>query len=100
MAKTRIRLKNSINVTAVLDTDVEINVITREIMKDISLAIWQSLKLELVFHTGHNHLFLGFYEDVEVVIRGLKTRHPIFVVEYGDHDLVLDQFFLNLVKLS
>ena len=57
-------------------------------------------KLELVSHTGHRRHFLGFCKDIEVTIQGLKTRHPIFIVEYRDHDLVLGQPFLNLVKFS
>lgn len=35
-----------------------------------------------------------------MAVGGLKTRHPIFVVEHGDHDLVLGQPFLNAVKFS
>ena len=58
------------------------------------------LKLELVSHTSHSRSFLGFSEDVEVAIKKLKTRHPIFVLEAGDHDLVLGQSFLNFVKFS
>ena len=49
---------------------------------------------------GHSQPFLGLYEDVEVAIGGLKTRHPIFMVEAGDHDLVLGQLFLNSMKFS
>ena len=54
----------------------------------------------MVSHIGHSRSFLGLYEDVEVVIRGLKTKYPIFVVEVGDHDLILGQPFLNSVKFS
>lgn len=35
---------------------------------------------------------------MEVVIGDLKTRHSIFVVEHGDHDLVLRQLFLNAIE--
>ena len=49
-------------------------------MEDAGLAIRRGPKLELVSHTGPSRYFLGFYEDVEVAIEGLKTRHPIFVV--------------------
>lgn len=73
---------------------------TRKIMEDIDLAMQCSLKLDLVSYTGYNYFFLGFCKNVKIVIKGLKTRHLISVFEQRDHDLVLDQFFLNLVKFS
>lgn len=57
-------------------------------------------KLELVFHNGHSHFFLSFYEDVEVVIEGFKMRYPIFVIKASDHNIVLSQYFLNFIKFS
>ncbi len=98
--KAKIRLEDGSKVTALFDTDVEINVMTREVMKDAGLAMRRPPKLELVSNTGHIRLFLGLCEDVEIAIRGLKTRHPIFVVEHRDHDLVLGQPFLNSVKFG
>ncbi len=35
-----------------------------------------------------------------MAIGGLKTKHPIFVVENEDHDLILKRPFLNSVKFS
>ena len=96
--KAKVRLEDGSKVTALLDTGAEINVMTREVMEDAGLAMRRGPKLELVSHTGHSRPFLGLCEDVEVAIGGLKTRHPIFVVEHGDHDLVLGQPFLNTVK--
>ncbi len=98
--KAKVRLEYGSKVTAFLDTGAEINIMTRELMEDANLAIRQGPKLELVSHTGNSQHFLGLCEDVEVVIGGLMTRHPIFVVENGDHDLVLGQPFLNSVKFS
>lgn len=51
-------------------------------------------------HIGHNHLFLGFCKDVGIIIEGLKIKYSIFVIEQKDHDLVLSQPFLNLIKFS
>lgn len=98
--KAKVRLEDGSKVTALLDTSAEINVMTRELIEDANLAIRQGPKLELVLHMGHSCPFLGFCEDVELAIGGFKTRHPIFVVETGDHDLVLSQPFLNFVKFS
>lgn len=69
-------------------------------MKDASLAMRYSPKLELVSHTSYNCPFHRLCKDIGVAIRGLMIWHAIFVVEYGDHNLVLGQLFLNLVKLS
>ena len=74
---------------ALLDTGAEINVMTKEEIEDTNLEMRQGPKLELVSYTGHNRPFHGFYEDVEIAIEGLQTKHPIFVVEAGDYDLVL-----------
>lgn len=73
---------------------------TRKVIENASLAMQRGSKLELVSHIDHSHFFLGFYENIQVIIRGVKTRYLIFIVELGDHDLVLDQLFLNLVKFS
>ncbi len=98
--KVKVCLDNGSKVTALLDTGVEINVMTRELMEETNLAMKKGPKLELVSHLGHSRTFLGLCEDVEVAIGGLKTRQPIFVVETGDHELVLGQSFLNSVKFS
>ena len=98
--KAEVGLENSSKVTVFFNTGAEINVMTREVMENAGLAMRRSPKLELVSHTIHSCSFLGLCEDVEVAIRRLKTRHPIFVIEHGDHDLVLGQPFLNLVKFS
>lgn len=86
--KAKVKLENGCKVTAHLDISAQVNIMTRKVMEDIGLAMQRSLKLELVSHTSHSHTFLSLYEDVEIVIRGLKTKHPIFEIEQGDHDLV------------
>ena len=75
-------------ITALLDTGAEINVITKEVMEDAGFAIRPEPKPELVLHTSHSRPFLGLCEDVEVAICGFKIRHPIFVIEARDYDLV------------
>lgn len=96
----KVRLEDGSKIMALLETGAEINVMTREVMEEVGLAMRRRPKLELVSHAGNSRPFLGLFEDVEVVIRGPKNRHPIFVVETGDHELVLGQNFLNSVKFS
>lgn len=98
--KAKIYLEDSSKVTALLNTGAKINIMTRELMEDANLAIRQGSKLELISHIGYSCFFLGLSKDVKIAIRRLETKHLIFVVEVGDHDLVLGQFFLNFVKFS
>lgn len=98
--KAPVRLVDSYKVTTFLDTGAEINIITRKVIEVARLAMQRSLKLELVSHTGHNHSFFSLYTDIEIGIGSLKIRHSIFVIEQENHDLVLDQLFLNSVKFS
>lgn len=73
---------------------------TQKFMKNIGLALWHSLKLELISHTNYSCSFLYLCEDIEFVIWGSKIRYPIFLIEHREHDLVLDQLFLKLDKFS
>ena len=99
-SKSKVRLEDGSKVTVLLDTGVEINFMTRQVMEDEGFALRLGPKLELISHTGHSCPFLGLCKDVKVAIRGLRTKQPIFVVENRDHDLVLGQPFLNSVKFS
>ena len=98
--KAKIRLKDGSKITAFLNTGVEINVMTRKVIEDTGLAMRRGPKLELVSYTSHSRSFFGLSADIEVAIGGLKTKHPIFVIEHGDYDLVLGQLFWNSVKFS
>lgn len=96
----KIRLEDSSKVTVLLNTGAEMNVMTRELIEDANLAIRRGLKLELVLHTSHRYPFFGLCKDVKAVIGGLRTRHPVFMVEVRDHDLVLGELFLNSIKFN
>ena len=90
--KAKICLEDGSKVTALLDTGAEINVMTRELMEEANLAMRQGPKLELVAHTSRSRSFRGLCEDIKVAIGELKTRHPIFVADAGDHDLTRSIF--------
>lgn len=64
-----------------------------KVIEVTGLAIDCDPKLELLSDTGHSRSFLGLCKDIEVAIGGLKTMHPIFVVEHRNHDLVLGHKF-------
>lgn len=96
--KNKVRLKDGSKVTAFLDTSVEMNVMTKELMEEANLTMKKRSKLELVLYTDQSRHLQTFREDVKVVIRDRKIKHLIFVVEVGDQDLVLAQSFLNFEK--
>ena len=98
--KAKVYLEDNSKVTPLLDTGAEINMMIRKLMEDANLAMRRGSKLELISHIAHSSFFLGLCEDVEVAIRGLKTRHLTFLIEVDDHDLVLGQSVLNSVKFS
>ena len=98
--KAKFRLEDSYKITTFLDTRVKIKIMTWEVMKDVGLAMRQRPKLELVFHIGYSRLFLSLCKNVGVTIGGLKIRHPIFVAEHDDYDIIFGQLFLNSVKFS
>lgn len=56
--KTRVTLEYSSKVAIFLDTSIEINLMTREVIEDIALAIQYGQKLELISHNSHSYLFL------------------------------------------
>lgn len=60
----------------------------------------KSPRLELVTHTGHHRPFLGVCENVAVNVGGPIIPTPVFIVETGDHPLVLGQPFLYKGKFS
>lgn len=98
--KAKVRLKDGSKITVFLDTGVEINIMTREVMEDTSLVMQRGPKLELVSYTSHSRSFIRFCENIKVVIGGFETRYSIFVIETRDHNLVLNYLFLNSIKFS
>ncbi len=68
---TNVLLKESFKVMALIETGVEINVMTKEVMEDAGLTIGKKLDLELVFHTSYSQFFLKIGEDVEVAVGDL-----------------------------
>lgn len=57
-------------------------------------------ELEFKSPTNYTYIFLSFCEDFEVAQEALKTRHLILIIKYRDYNLLLSQFFLNLVKFN
>lgn len=58
--KAKVRLKDRSKFIALLNTCAKINIMTKEIIKDVGLAMQHGLKLELLFYTSHSYPFLPF----------------------------------------
>lgn len=93
LSKAKVYLKNGFKIIVFLDTGIEINLIRKKLIKDANLAIKQRPKLKLILYTNYSYLLFGLCKNVKIAIGGFKTRHLIFTIKVGDHDLVLDQFF-------
>ena len=98
--KAKVCLEDGSQVTVLLDTRTEINIMTKKLIEEANLTMRKRPKLELVSYTGHSWLFLRLCKNIEITLGELKTKHPIFVIEAGDHNLILGQLFLNSVKFS
>lgn len=88
--QAKVRLEDGSKILAFLDNNSEINMITSKFMENFQLAMRQRPKLELLLYTERSKSFLNLSKDVEIAISGLKTQHLIFMIEAGDHDLVLE----------
>ena len=88
--KAKVCLKDISKVMVHFDTGIEINIMTKELIKDANLAMRRGPKLESVLYTGYSRPFFNLYKDMEIPIGGLKTRHPIFMIEVGDYNLIID----------
>lgn len=100
LSKAEVHLEDDSGVIALLNTSIEINVMTRKLMENTNLAIGQRAKLELVSYINNCPSFHSLYEDTKIAIGGLKTKHLIFVIKARDHNFVSYQPFLNSVKFS
>lgn len=60
-----------------LDTGVQINVMTENVMGDVGLAITKEPEMELV---SHNQNFFRLFEEGKVIVEDHQTCHLIFFV--------------------
>lgn len=69
-------------------------------MNAAGLAMRKAPRLGFVTHTSHRRPFVGVCENEAVNIGVLIIDTSVFVVENGDHSLVLDQSFLHQGPVS
>ena len=71
--KAVVRVNRNDPVVTLLDTGVEINIITRRAADRYRLAIRKDPKLIIVTYDRAATAFYGIYEDVEISVRGVKV---------------------------
>ncbi len=98
--RAKVTFGNRIKITALLDSEAEINVMIRSLARDAQLKVIQGFRLRLIFHTGHEMDFEGVCLNVPIDVGGIKTKHHVFVVPHADHQLVLGQPFLQDVSIN
>ncbi len=92
--KTKIIIKNIVKITKLMNSKTKINVMIKKLMNKMKIIMRFKSRFRLIFHIDHDMYFDEIYDDVELNIEELKTRHHIFVIVHTNHQLVLDQFFL------
>ncbi len=82
-------IEKTMRVLKLMNSDVEINVMTRRLMNKIDITMRSDLRLRLIFHIEHDMNFDDVCDDVELNIKKMKTRHHVFVVVHVNHQFVL-----------
>ena len=99
-SKMSIRMKSETRYTVLINTDVEINVMTEDMMFKKKLVMRSRLYINFVSHIDHTKNFLRVCENVKMNINEFRSRHHIFVMNEANHVLVLDQSFMKKNKIS
>ena len=98
--KLRCELNRSRETIALLDTGAEINVITRDLADEAGLIVRPDPQIVLVAYTGDRKRFDGICKNVLVSVSGIEVLQHIFVVDSGEHSLLLGQPFAYASSLT
>jgi predicted aspartyl protease len=85
---------------ALLDTEAEVNVITRALANHVNLPIWINIQLTLKTVSGKKRSFDEACEEVEVSIGNIKNVQTIMVVDSINHKLILGCPFFHDAQLT
>lgn len=98
--QAKIRVENYFKVIIYENIFVKTNNTIWKVTKNADLAMSYYLKLKLVSNIVYSCFFLSLCGNFGVTIREVKTSHLIFNIKYGNHDLILGQYFIILVEFS
>ena len=84
-SKIRILMKDSVKITALLNSKAEINVMIQRFMRTTNLFMRIESRLRLISHTKHEMNFVEICRDVIIDIKEFVTYHHIFVIIHVDH---------------
>ena len=99
-SKMSIKRKNETRYTALIDIDVEINVMIEKIMIKESLIMRSRFHMNFVSYIDHTKNFLRICENVKMNIKKFRSRYHIFVMNKANYVLMLDQSFMKKNKTS
>jgi hypothetical protein len=91
-----ITLSDSIKLRGLINLDVEINYIDKVIYKQLSgVVMILNLNIEIVSHSNYCIPFIGVCENVRLVVRFIKYKVCLFVIDVKtSYSLVLDTFLI------
>ncbi len=78
-------IEKAMKMSKLMNSSVEINVMTKRLMNKIDIIIRFVFRLRLIFYIEHNMNFNDICDDVELNIKKIKTRYHVFVVVHVDH---------------
>ena len=85
---------------ALLNIEIEINVMTKKMMMKKNLIMKSRFHINFVLHIEHNKIFFEMCENVEINIEDFKIKHHIFVMNETNHILILSQSFMQKTRTN
>ena len=95
-----LRTKTSINnytLPILINTGSMINVIWEDIARELGLNLIYGSNLTMVIQSREAVPYTVYMEDVSVSIKDIITHTPVFIVQGGDQDFILDYLFTHLI---
>ncbi len=100
MLKLKVKVNDEKLTYTLLDTRVEVNIITSELAREASLMVYPHLHMTLIAYEGEHRWFDSIYKDVEISVRGIYSINLVFIVLKVDQWLLLGQPFIWNTWLS
>jgi hypothetical protein len=88
--KIFIRMKSDTRYVALLNIEVEINIMIEKMMHKEDLFMRSRSVLNLISHIDHQQKFLSVCENAKINIENFIIKHHIFVIARVDYVLILD----------
>ena len=99
ISKTIVSLAEK-NVKVLLNSEIEICIMTLEILNRCDLAMKSDSKFHVINVTENKVFFEKMCENAKVCLEEIIVRIFIFVIKNEDHDLILETFYERKIMFS